>query len=805
MPIKKKDITEEIQNSYLDYAMSVIVSRALPDVRDGLKPVHRRILYAMWEDGLRHNAKFRKSANVVGAVLGRYHPHGDAAVYDALARMAQDFQLRYPLIEGQGNWGSIDGDSPAAMRYTECRMSKIGEEMLSDIEKDTVDFTSNYDDTRKEPKVLPSPIPQLIINGCLGIAVGMATNIPPHNLTEVCDALIYLLNNEEKATTEDLCNFIKGPDFPTGGQIFDRKGIISAYEIGKGSIVVRGKAEVIEKKQGIFEIVITEIPYGVQKSSLLEEMANLVRDKKIIGIKTIRDESDKEGMRIVIQLKKEAQPKKILNQLFKWTSLEKPFHLNSVALEDGLQPKTFSLKELLESFIDHRRVVVRRRTEYDLKKTKERIHILIGLKKALLCIDEIIALIKKSKDRENAKINLIKKFKFTEIQAEVILETKLQALARLEREKILKELEEKKKLAKELEDILTKPKGIEGVIEKELKEIKEKYGDERKTEVINQKVGEFKEEDLVPEEDNILVLTEGGYIKRISPNSFKAQKRGGKGVVGIALREEDKVSHFLYLNSHDQVLFFTNKGKVFKLPAYEIPISERKTLGRGILNFLELEPGETITSILNFGKEKKDYFLMVTSRGIIKKTKSQDFDIVRRSGLRAIKLQEGDSLVFVKALNKKGEILLASNKGNIIRFKEGDLREMGRGAMGVLGMRLKEGEKIVGAEIFDKENTKKAFILTVSENGFGKMTEISKFRIQRRGGKGIMAMKITSKTGNLVGTFLIVEEEELVVISEKGQTIRTEIKSIPKLSRASQGVKIIKLDKGDKVASGIVF
>lgn len=805
MAIKKREITKEIQDSYLDYAMSVIVSRALPDVRDGLKPVHRRILYAMWEDGLRHNAKFRKSANVVGAVLGRYHPHGDAAVYDALARMAQDFQLRYPLIEGQGNWGSIDGDSPAAMRYTECKLSKIGEEMLSDIEKNTVDFIPNYDDTRKEPKVLPSPIPQLLINGSLGIAVGMATNIPPHNLGEVCDALIYLLNNEEKATTEDLCNFIKGPDFPTGGQIFDKKAIISAYETGKGSIVVRGKSEIIEKKQGVFEIVITEIPYNVQKSSLLEEMANLVRDKKIVGIKNIRDESDKEGMRIVIQLKREAQPKKILNQLFKWTSLEKPFHLNSVALEEGIQPKTFSLKELLENFLNHRRVVVRRRTEYDLKKTKERIHILLGLKKALLHIDEIIALIKKSKDRENAKENLIKKFKFTEIQAEVILETKLQALARLEREKILKELEEKKKLAKELEEILTKPRGVEKVIEKELKEIKEKYVDKRRTEVILQKAGEFKEEDLVPEEDNILILTEGGYIKRISPQVFKAQKRGGKGVLGVALREEDKVDHFLYLNSHDQVLFFTNKGKVFKMPAYEIPLSERQSIGRGILNFLELEPGEKITSILNFGKEKKNYFLMVTLRGIIKKTRAQDFEIVRRSGLRAIKLQEGDSLVFVRGVNKKEEIILANNKGNVIRFKEKDLREMGRNASGVLGMRLKEDEIVVGAEVFKPEKGKKAFILTVSENGFSKMSGIEKFRLQRRGGKGIIGMKVTLRTGNLVRTFLIEDEKELVIISEKGQTIRTEIKSIPKLSRASQGVKVIKLKSGDRVASGIVF
>ncbi len=809
MAIQKREITEEIQESYLDYAMSVIVSRALPDVCDGLKPVQRRILYAMWEEGLRHNAKFRKSATVVGAVLGRYHPHGDTAVYDALARMAQDFSLRYPLIDGQGNWGSIDGDSQAAMRYTECRLSKIGEEMLADIEKETVDFIPNYDGTRKEPKVLPSPLPQLLLNGSIGIAVGMATNIPPHNIGEVCDGLIYLLENED-AKTEELFQFIKGPDFPTGGLIFDKKAIINAYEVGKGPILTRGRAEIIEKKQGIFEIVITEIPYGVQKSSLLEEMANLVRDKKINGVKNIRDESDKEGMRIVVQLKRESQPQKILNQLFKWTSLERVFHLNMVALENGIEPKTLSLKEVMEDFLLHRKEVVRRRTEYDLRKTKERIHILIGLKKALLNIDEVIATIKKSKDRENAKNNLIKRFKFSEIQANVILETKLQVLAKLEREKINQELEEKKRLAEELKAILEKPKGIDRVIQKELKEVKEKYGDRRKTELITQKIGEFKEEDLVPEEDNILIMTEGGYIKRLSPSVFKTQKRGGTGVLGLMLREEDKVSQFLFLNSHDQILFFTNLGKVFKIPAYEIPASERQSVGKGILNFLDFSSDEHVTSIVNLGKEKGQSFVMVTENGIIKKTESKDFEVVRRSGLRAINLNEKDKLVFVKLSQEKDEILIASSGGNVIRFREKDVRKMGRSATGVTGIRFKnknDPEKVVGMEIVpkDKKDQKKMYLLTLSENGFGKMTDINKFRLQKRGGKGIIGMKITKRTGKLAKTFLIKDEEELLVISEKGQTIRTQIKSIRVLGRASQGVRIIKLKKEDRVVSAIAF
>jgi len=804
MEIRKREITEEIKDSYLDYAMSVIVSRALPDVRDGLKPVHRRILYTMYEDGLLHNAKFRKSATVVGGCLGRYHPHGDMPVYEALVRMAQDFSLRYPLVEGQGNFGSIDGDPPAAQRYTEVRLSKIGEEMLRDIEKNTVDFRPNYDGTRKEPVVLPSPIPQLLLNGSLGIAVGMATNIPPHNLNEICDALIYLLHHPE-ASCEELCQFVQGPDFPTGGIIFDKKSIIEAYKKGRGGILTRGKAEIVEEKKGVYSIIITEIPYGVQKSALLQEMAKLVRDKKIKGIKNIRDESDKEGMRIVIELKRDAQPQKILNQLYRWTQLEKVFYLNMVALEGGIQPRTLSLKEVMENFLSHRKEVVRRRTEFDLKRTKERIHILLGLKKALLYIDEIIATIKKSKDRNEAKKRLISRFKFSEKQAEVILETKLQALARLEREKVKKELEEKRKLKKELEEILTSKRGIEKVIEKELKEIKEKYGDERRTKLVPHKVKDFKEIDLVPKEENILILTQEGYIKRLSPLAFRVQKRGGKGVLGSALREEDRVEHFLFLSSHDEVLFFTSFGRVFKLPAYKIPQTDRQSLGKGILNFLDLSPGEKVTALVNFGQKPGKYLLMVTEKGLIKKTKIEEFEIVRRSGLRAIKLKEGDKLCFVKSTNGEDEVFLASSGGMVIRFSEKEVREMGRNAAGIKAMKL-DGEKIVGMEILPSGvKQEKVYLLTLSQNGFAKMTKISAFRLQGRGGKGIIGMKITEKTGKLKQIALIEEEKDLIVISEKGQTIRTKLKNIPVLGRASQGVKVIKLKKDDKVASIITI
>lgn len=812
--IKKCEISKEVKESYLDYAMSVIVARALPDVRDGLKPVHRRILYTMYEEGLTSGSRFRKSATVVGSTLGRYHPHGDVAVYEAMARMTQDFSLRYPLVKGQGNFGSVDGDPPAAQRYTEARLSKIGEEMLRDINKDTVDFVSNYDGTRKEPAVLPSPLPQLLLNGSLGIAVGMATNIPPHNLVEICDGLIYLLHNQD-VTIDDLCKLIQGPDFPTGGQIFDKKGIIKAYETGQGPILNRGKAEIIEKRKDVFEILIREIPYGVQKSTMLKEIANLAKEKRIEGIKNICDESDKEGLRVVVELKKDSQPKKILNQLFKWTSLERIFYLNMVGLKKGIQPKTLSLKEAMEDFLLHRREVIRRRTQYNLLKAKERIHILLGLQKALLHIDEVISIIKKSKDRGDAKRNLITRFKFSEKQAEVILETKLQTLVRFEKEKILREIEEKKKLIKKLEEILAKKGEIEKVVEKEIISIKEKYGDKRKTEVISQKVGDFKEEDLIPEEENLLILTEGGYVKRLSISSFKPQKRGGKGVVGLALREEDKVGHFLYLSSHDEVLFFTSLGRVFKIPAFEIPTAERQGFGKGILNFIDLTPGEYVTSLINFGKQKGKYLIMATKNGIIKKIDIEKFGIVRRSGLRAITLEKGDRLSFVKKAEDEDEIMLASFFGNVIRFKEKEIRKMGREARGVIGMRMAKNneqqaicDKLVGMEVVKKKAEPKIYFLTLGENGFSKRTDINKFRLQKRGGRGIIGMKVTQKTGYLVKAYIIYNLKDggdLIIISEKGKTVRTKIKSIAILGRVSQGVKTIKLASKDKVASAIVI
>jgi len=811
--VYSREITEEMRESYINYAMSVIVSRALPDIRDGLKPVHRRILYTMYEDGLRHNAKFRKSATVVGACLGRYHPHGDQAVYDALVRMAQDFSLRYPLIEGQGNFGSIDGDPPAAQRYTECRLSKVGEKMLEDIEKDTVDFLPNYDGTRKEPALLPSPLPQLLLNGCLGIAVGMATNIPPHNLSEVCDALIYLIDHP-KATTKELFQFIKGPDFPTGGEIFNEKEIIQAYSQGKGSIVVRGKAEIVTTKKGKREIVISEIPYQLQKSKLVKDLAYLVQKKKIKGIKDIRDESDKEGMRIVVELKKGVNPKKVLNRLYKFTELQTKFHLNMIALVDGIQPKTLSLPDILDYFILHRKEVVKRRTKYELKKTKERAHILEGLKKCLSKIDEVIATIKKSADRADAKKNLIKKFKLTSPQAEAILETKLSALARLERKKIEEELKELKKRIKEFESILKSKKKIKEVIKKELKNLKETFGDERKTKVNPGKVKDFTLEDLIPQERTFITLTSGGYIKRSRPSVFKSQRRGGKGILGMKTIGEDIVEHFLAVNTHDSLLFFTDSGKVFSLPAYEIPEGVRIAKGRGITNFLEVSPQEKILSIFALKKEKEkfkenNYLVQVTKDGIIKKTEISKFENIRRSGLKAISLKKGDILRKVRETSGSDEILLITKKGYSIRFSEKEIRPMGRVARGVKGIRLKKGDEVVGMEIIKPQKSKtksqklkrKKELLVVTELGYGKRTDLKEYRAQKKGGTGIKTANITPKTGDIVDARILTNEKELIVISQKGQVIRTKISQISKLSRITQGVKIMKLVPGDKVAS----
>ena len=823
--VKPREITEEMKDSYIDYAMSVIISRALPDVRDGLKPVHRRILYTMLEDGLRHDAKFRKSATVVGSCLGRYHPHGDIAVYDSLARMAQDFSLRYPLIQGQGNFGSIDNDPPAAQRYTECRLSKIGEETLKDIEKNTVDFVDNYDGTRREPTVLPSPLPQLLLNGSLGIAVGMATNIPPHNLAEVSDTLIYLIDHQ-KATTEDLFKFIKGPDFPTGGEIFNQKEIIQAYSQGKGPILTRGKTEVVEQKSGKLQIVISEIPYQVQKSALVEQLANLVQEKKIDGVKDIRDESDKEGLRIVIDLQQEAIAQKILNRLYKFSDLQKTFHLNMLALVDGIQPRVLNLAELLNYYLLHRKEVVYRRVKYDLEKAKERVHILEGLNKCLGKIDEVIRVIKNSANREEAKNNLMKRFKLTEIQANAILETKLSALAKLERKKIEDELKEMLSKIKEWTFILKSPQKIKEVIKKELRDLKENFGDERRTKVHLQRVGEIAEEDLIPLEETIITITQGGYIKRLNPATYKIQKRGGKGILGMKTVGEDIVEHFLTAQTHDALLFFSDSGKVFRTPVYEIPEGTRVAKGRGLLNFLEISPQEKVLSLMPLGGANQGlskYLAIATKDGIIKKTALEEFENVRRSGLIAITLKKGDALRKVSKTTGEDEIILVTKKGQSIRFKEKEIRSMGRSAAGVKGIRLKKGDEVVGMDVIKAQSSKlkaqssKEYLLVVTENGYGKRTDLKEYRLQGRGGTGIKTAKVTPKTGNLVASKALTtrvlakgeneakaslpDEEDLIVISQRGQVIRTAISSIAVLSRPTQGVRIMRLEEGDKVAS----
>ncbi|MBI3337620.1 MAG: DNA gyrase subunit A [Candidatus Staskawiczbacteria bacterium] len=817
--INKREIIDELKESYIDYAMSVIVARALPDVRDGLKPVHRRILYAMMQSGLRSASKHRKSMSVVGEVLKSYHPHGDIAVYETLVRMAQDFNMRYTLVDGQGNFGSIDGDGAAAPRYTECRLTKLGEETLLDIEKDTVNFIDNYDGTTQEPTVLPSPLPQLLLNGSLGIAVGMATNIPPHNLTELLDAIIYLLDNPN-AQTPDLFQFIQGPDFPTGGIIYDQKEIISAYSQGKGSIIIRGKAEIIEKKDSADQIIITEIPYQVLKSSLVEEMANLVSEKKIEGIKDIKDLSDRQGMSIVIDVKKGYDPNRILNRLYKFTNLQKTFHLNLLALVDGIQPEILSILDVLKYFIKHRTEVITRRTKFDLEKAKERAHILEGLVIALKNIDAVIAVIKKSADKEEAKTNLIKKFKLTERQAVAILEMRLQTLAGLERKKIEDELKEILNKIKELSAILKDPDKLKAIIKKEFQDLKEKYGDKRRTKVIKQKLGEITEIDLVPLEETIITLTTGGYIKRINPATYKIQKRGGKGIMGMKTMQDDIVEHFIYASTHDNLLFFTDSGKVFQTQVYEIPEGTRVARGRGLLNFLELSTEEKVLSLVPMKKEVikpvsgvssvelAKYLVMATKNGRIKKTSLEEFDNVRKSGIISIKLEKGDLLKKVVKTTGQDDIILTTKNGISIRFKEKDIRPIGRSAAGVKGIRLKKGDEVIGIDVIEKndpKNTPKQYLLVVMENGYGKRTEVSQYRLQGRGGSGIKTAKITSKTGPIVLSSIledIAEGEDLIVISQKGQVIRTSVKSISLLGRATQGVRIMRLEAGDKVASG---
>lgn len=802
--IKQREIVEEMQQAYLEYAMSVIVARALPDVRDGLKPVHRRILYSMHEMGLRPGAKYQKSAKVVGYVLGQYHPHGDSAAYESMVRMAQDFSLRYPLVDGQGNFGSIDGDSAAAYRYTEARLAPIAEELLADIDKETVNFMDNFDGTSKEPVVLPTKVPNLLINGSMGIAVGMATNIPPHNLSEVLDALAYLADNGD-AKVDDLMQFVKGPDFPTGGVIYNENDIHNAYATGRGPIIMRGKAEITEGKRG-FQIIVTEIPYQVNKAELIKHIAELVKDKKMDGIKDVRDESDKEGLRIAVDLKQDAFPRKVLNQLFKYTELQKSFHFNMLALVDGIQPQILGLKGLLEKFIEHRKEVVTRRAKYDLQKAKDRAHILEGLKKALDHIDEIIAIIKKSESKEDAFNNLIKKFKFSDKQANAILEMKLQALAGLERKKIQDELKEKKELIAYLEDLLASPKKILALIKEEFSNLKKKYNEERRTKVVKSPLREIGEEELVPEEDSLFMLTRGGYIKRIPPDALKAQKRGGKGLIGIATKEEDVVSQFFVANTHDNLLFFTNSGKVFQTKAYEVPESSRQSKGKAIVNFLQIAPTDVITAVIPIPKDQKGMFLfMATTKGVIKKVDMDAFDAVRRNGMVAIKLKAGDELGWVLPTSGSDQAMLVTSGGNAIRFKEKDVRPMGRIAAGVIGIRLEKDEKVVGTDIVPSGVEKGLRILVVMKNGYGKRTDLKSYKVQKRGGRGIMTAKITPKTGDLVSAHITSEEnKEIIAVSRKGVVIRTSVESISVLGRATQGVRVMKVESGDGLASVVV-
>ena len=796
-----RNIVEEMKESYISYAMSVITSRALPDVRDGLKPVHRRILFAMHEMGLTASAKTRKSATVVGEVLGKYHPHGDVAVYDSMVGMVQDFSLRYPLIIGQGNFGSIDGDGAAAHRYTEAKMSKFASVLLQDIEKETVDFRPNYDNTRKEPVVLPAAVPNLLLNGTLGIAVGMATNIAPHNLTEVIDATLHLIE-EDVATTKDLMQYIKGPDFPTGGVMFGQADLEHAYATGRGGVTVRGEAEIVEQKTGVAQIIITSIPYRVNKSDLISSIATLVSEKKLEGIKGLRDESTKD-IRVAIDLKTGVHPQKVLNYLYKHTQLEQMFHFNMVALVKGV-PQTLSLKSMLEEFVAHRQEVVRRRTEYDLRRAKEREHILLGLKKALDHIDRVISIIRTSKDSSIAKLNLMKEFKFSELQTIAILEMRLQKLAGLERKAVEEELKAKQAFIKECEILLASEKKILGVIASELKDIKEKYGDDRRTRVVKGGVQQISEEDLIPEKESLLVFTAGGYVKRTDPGEYRSQKRGGVGVIDLETKEEDFVTDLLQTNTHSDLLFFTNLGKAYQIKMYDIPEGKRATKGKSIMNFLSLGGEEKVTSILPMPKELKKEsgsLMLVTKAGTTKKVTIDSFKDVRRSGIIAIRLDKGDELVSTVFVKKGDEIMFASSRGQSMRTKESDFREMGRAAGGVRGMKLSKGDTIISADVIHPDDKKGEF-LVLGENGIGKKTPLDEYKTQNRGGSGIKCAKVTEKTGKLIVARVVRgEESELIAMSKKGQVIRTDADSIPSLGRDTQGVTIMKLRPGDGIAS----
>lgn len=789
------DIENEMRKSYLLYSMSVIVGRALPDVRDGLKPIHRRILYAMHGLGLTADKPYRKSATVVGEVMGNYHPHGDAAIYDALVRMAQDFSMRNTLVDGHGNFGSVDGDPPAAMRYTETRMTRLAAHMLADIEKDTVNFVPNFDGSKKEPEVLPARFPQLLVNGSSGIAVGMATNIPPHNLVETIDGTIELIDNPD-ATIEDLMEHIKGPDFPTGGLILGTQGIREAYHTGRGSIKVRARARIEPMSGGRHRIVVTEIPYQVNKARMIERIAQLARDKRIEGITDLRDESDREGLRIVMELKRDANPNVVLNQLYKHTTMETTFGAIMLVLVDN-EPRVLNLKDMLHYYIEHQKEVVTRRTQYDLSKAEERAHILEGLRIALDHIDEIISLIRASRTREIAREGLITKFGLSDRQAQAILEMRLQSLTGLEREKIEQEYEEMCALIAHLREILGNEQLLLGVIKDELIEIRDKFGDPRRSE-ITQDFSELEIEDLIAAEDVVVTMSNQGYIKRLPINAYKAQRRGGKGVTGMATREEDFVEHLFITNTHDTILFFTNMGKVYSLKGYEIPEAQRHARGTAVVNLIELDPGEAVTALMPVSKFDEDvYVFMATKKGTVKKTELSAFANIRRSGIIGISLAPDDELIAVRMTGGDDEILLVTKDGMSIRFRQDNVRAMGRTAAGVRGINLDKGDAVVGMDIA-RDN---ADVLIITSAGYGKRTPVVEYRPQNRAGKGLKACRLTNKTGNIVGVKLVREENEMMLTTMAGYVIRFQISDVPKMGRLTQGVKVMSLDDGDQVIS----
>jgi DNA gyrase subunit A len=797
--VELSTVEDVMEDSYLRYSMSVIVARALPDVRDGMKPVHRRILYSMDKNGWKPGSKFVKSARITGDVMGKYHPHGDVAIYDSMVRLAQDWSTRYLLVDGQGNFGSMDGDPPAAQRYTEARMAKAGAAMMEDIDKDTVPFRDNYDGSEQEPEVLPAKLPNLLLNGQIGIAVGMATNIPPHNISEIIDATVQLIDKPD-STLDDLLEHVHGPDFPTGGVIYGKESIRTALATGKGGVVVRGVASIEENKKGTQQIIISEVPYQVNKASLLEKIAELYKEKKIGGIRDLRDETARGVVRIVIDLKKDAYPKKLLNQLFKLTPLQQTFHYNMLALIDGIQPRVLGLHDILQEYIKHRQVVVRRRTEFELKKAKDRAHILEGLKIALDHIDEVIKTIRGSQTTDEAQEKLIKQFKLSEIQAKAILAMQLRTLTGLQRQEIENELAELHKLIAELEGILADEKKILKIIKTELLEMKKQFGDERRTKVIPGELGKMSDEDLVPDEQVVVTLTANNYIKRSQIADYRRQNRGGKGKKGMATREEDVIEHVVNASTHDFLLFFTNKGRVFRIKTYEVPAVGLNAKGIAIVNLLQLQPEETVSSVINVSKTSAGgNLLMCTVRGVVKKTPFEQYQNVRQSGLIAINLDQGDELKWIRMTDGNNEVVISTQQGQAIRFHESDARPMGRVSRGVRGIRLRTGDRVIGMDIVEKDSS----IFVISELGYGKRTKIAQFTSHKRGGVGIRSAVVNKKTGELIGVKTLSgdDTQEVIIISKNGQTIRLGLKDTPELGRATQGVRIMRLNEDDKVVS----